>query len=477
MKAILCLALACLSFRCLLAGEAAVAPARTIPLPGLPATGKFSFAVADLDGDGDFDFVVRQLEASKDPANLHWKPSAMTPLIRAYSNEGEPLWSHDMGTGIEDGLWYAPVCVYDADQDGAWEVFCKGAEPSGSYPNRVLEGEESLLKLDPATGEAIRRAPYPPRIDDGRASYNNDSRNIIFPAYLDGESPSIIALRGTYATIQVWAYDSDLSIQWTWSSRDEADPNFRRSGAHAPQAADVDGDGRDELVIGSAVVDENGVGLWAIGGTVDACYPGDILWERPGMELFLGNEDKPEFSGLFDAATGAMIWSAGVALESQGLVADVDPALPGLECYALYDRNYHGGEEAETDGRLYSAQGALLAFAEYGLSSWRPMAAWWDGTIRQSVLGRDGTPEKTGSTLIADIEGDWREEILIGENGAIAIYSPPGEPLLRPPSPMTLRHYRQRLATGAFMSGYQHRPILDRPLQEMLGSRDVETKD
>ena len=57
-------------------------------------------------------------------------------------------------------------------------------------------------------------------------------------------------------------------------------------------SADVDGDGRDEIVLGSVVLDDNGTALWSTGfGHPDKCFVTDIDPERPGLEIFYAYED------------------------------------------------------------------------------------------------------------------------------------------------------------------------------------------
>ena len=53
-------------------------------------------------------------------------------------------------------------------------------------------------------------------------------------------------------------------------------------------SGDVDGDGRDEILLGSCMLDDNGTLLWSSGlGHSDKAYLTDIDPRRPGMEVFL----------------------------------------------------------------------------------------------------------------------------------------------------------------------------------------------
>ena len=82
-------------------------------------------------------------------------------------------------------------------------------------------------------------------------------------ANLDGQAPCLVVNRGTYTTIRLAAYQFQrgrLEKLWAWDSREEAGRGrYRAQGAHILHAADVDGDGRDEIIVGSAVVDDSGL--------------------------------------------------------------------------------------------------------------------------------------------------------------------------------------------------------------------------
>lgn len=197
-------------------------------------------------------------------------------------------------------------------------------------------------------------------------------------------------------------------------------------------AADVDGDGRDEVVIGSAVVDDNGVGLWSTGfGHPDYCYVGDIDPARPGLELFYGIEPTRRDSALclVDAKTGEVIWALQEPTNhvgSDGMCADIDAAHPGLECHA----NDIDRERKFAKSWLFSAAGELLSREEEGGMA-RPV--FWDSDLQKELVrgariidwqGGAHPPELRGGVVtFADVLGDWREEIITTLPGEMRIYS------------------------------------------------------
>ena len=80
-------------------------------------------------------------------------------------------------------------------------------------------------------------------------------------AYLDGEHPSAVFSRGYYTRAVVCAYDvvDDKLVQhWKIDSNDEESAALYGQGAHSLTSADVDGDGCQEVVYGSATIDHDG---------------------------------------------------------------------------------------------------------------------------------------------------------------------------------------------------------------------------
>lgn len=64
-------------------------------------------AVADLNGDGIYDYIIRTPDKNVDPG-MPGTLGGETYQIEAYLNDGTFLWSKDLGQGIEPGVWYSP---------------------------------------------------------------------------------------------------------------------------------------------------------------------------------------------------------------------------------------------------------------------------------------------------------------------------------------------------------------------------------
>jgi hypothetical protein len=387
--------------------------------------------IADLDGDGRLDFVLKQPLANVDPYIKYWKRSPGTFKLEAYRHDGKFLWRHDLGWSIEQGMWYSPYIVCDFDGDGKAEVAVKTGEGDPrDADGRVQSGPEWLSILDGLTGKERARVAWPSR--ERFPDYNYYCRNQLGVAYLDGKTPCLIVERGTYNVIKLVAYEfhgGKLRELWRWEEKDETG-KYAGQGAHCLRAADVDGDERDEVIIGSAVIDDNGVAFWTTGlGHPDHLTVGDLDPARPGLEIQYGIErgNQSNTICMVEAKTGKILWGLNEKtkhVHSSGLCADIDPEHPGVESY--------GGERDFPEKRwLFSAKGELLSTKDLG--GLAPRAAYWDADAQREMLvkgklskfrGGELSPKIEGDVIaVADILGDWREEIITSQAGELRIYT------------------------------------------------------
>jgi rhamnogalacturonan endolyase len=434
-----------------IAAGAPVVPYLSIPLTTPDGYRPNDASVGDLDGDGQYEIVLHQAGRGRDNSQ-----AGMTdpPILQAYRFDGTRLWEINLGRNIREGAHYTQFMVYDLDGDGRAEVACKTADgtvdgtgkvigdASANYVGErgnILEGPEFLTIFDGRTGSALTTVDYiPPRgnvRDWGDTTGNRVDRFLACIAYLDGQRPSLVMCRGYYtrAVLAAWNWrDGKLTHVWTFDSDDGAEGNraYRGQGNHGISVGDVDGDGRDEIIYGSAVIDDNGKGLYATGlGHGDAMHLSDLDPGRPGLEVFKANGDRQNAAGiqLRDARTGEQLFgvpSTGRDGVGRACALDIDPRHRGFEMW---------GKGQGVEG-LFNVKGEKISEVSPRTCN---MGAWWDGDTLRELLdgvritkwdyeaGRE-TPlfdggqfdcasnngSKSNPSLCADILGDWREEII-----------------------------------------------------------------
>lgn len=457
------------------------------PAPGVTPTGEtytytaHEASVGDLDGDGRYEIILKWAPSNaKDNAFDGYTGPV---YIDAYTYEGKRLWRIDLGRNIRAGNHYTQFQVYDYDGDGRAELAMRTSdgtvdgtgkvlgdpnadwrEAGGDVPSsdrtggrvnpdgkmvaaiqgRILKGPEYLTVFDGLTGKVLASEPYwparDPRTDTpsfaqmkevwGDGYGNRSDRFLAGTAYLDGQRPSIIMGRGYYArsTIAAWDFrDGKLTKRWGFDSSAPGNEAFAGQGNHQLSIADVDGDGRDEIIYGSMAVDDNGKGLWSSGlRHGDAMAVSDLDPTHPGLEKF-GSHEEVRRNGaigaaMLDARTGKILWSTPSDKDTgRAVAADIDPRFPGAEAWA------------SNSDTLYTAQGKPIE----GVTHPREMSfvLWWDGDDLRELYdqnrivkwdwlaGKSNTLlEATGAlatsgtknvpVISADLFGDWREEVI-----------------------------------------------------------------
>jgi hypothetical protein len=445
--------------------------------------------ICDLDGDGVFDYVIKQPGAGHglDPGTI--RPSPDTFKLEAYNGRsGAFMWRYDLGWNMNMGVWWTPFITGDFDGDGKAEVALKmapyaatRAEATIAEGGFVLEGPEYLTVLNGMTGREIARADWVERGDPARwgdSRGNRVNRNQIGAAKLDGKRLSILVARGTYTLMYVDAWtlvDGKLVKAWRWFG-DESTPKVQGQGAHGMHVFDFDGDGKEEVALGSVVVDDNGRTLWSNGlGHPDVFYAADIIPERPGLEIAYGYEDRQPINGIqvADARTGKMIWGhpdPTAHIHDWGMLADIDAANPGYEFY--------GAEQQRSRGQfLYSARDGRLLSREFMGSITLNPVYWLDGPQKlynifsyrgdTTVLHQYGgaAPVETLEgriVAIADVLGDWREELILTTSGELRIATTTVPSTSRHVTLMQDPLYRNDVAHASM--GYFYPPNTSTPL-------------
>lgn len=424
-------------------------------------------SVGDLDGDGDYEIVLKW-----DPSNA--KDNAQSGYtgnvyLDAYELDGTRKWRIDLGRNIRAGAHYTQFLVYDFDGDGKAEVVCKTADGtrdsagtvigSSSADHRnssgyILSGPEYLTVFSGETGRILATTNYdPPRgnVSSWGDNYGNRvDRFLAGVAYLDGVRPSIVMARGYYTRSVLVAYDwrnGQLTKRWTFDTNASGNSSYAGQGNHQLSVADVDNDGKDEIIYGAMAVNDNGTRLYNTGlGHGDAMHVGDLNPDRPGLESFNVHESASAAYGaeIHDAGTGAILWGHRTGADTgRGMAADIDPRYRGAELWAS-----NGVGLRSVTGTLIS--NTIPSSINFGI--------WWDGDLLRELLDHNwsgssstgvGRIDKwnwanstttnlltaTGTlsnnhtkgnpSLQADLIGDWREEVIwrTADSNALRLYT------------------------------------------------------
>ena len=388
-------------------------------------------AVGDLNGDGTYDFVVKHPAGAIDPGRF--APSPATYKIDAYDGKsGAFLWRVDLGWNIDQGIWFSPMVVRDLDGDGKAEVCLRTAPHAATREERlgnpkgfVLEGPEYLSVYDGESGKELDKADW---IERGKptewADYsgNRSSRHMLGVAYLDGKTPSVLVVRGTYGLMRVdaWTFQNKkLRKLWRWTN-ERAPFLYQGQGQHSIKVADIDSDGFDGILNGSIAIDHDGRTMWSTGlGHGDRFYVTDIDPARPGLEIWYTIEDPhPRYAVSLWDTKGRLIFGLEEPNNDNqiagGLVGDIDPRHPGMEVWG--DKYFFTSKGQRIDGPVPPQNEAV----------------WWDGDLLRELHSRGAISKWRGPELrrttgsvqqVADLLGDWREEIVTYADGELRIYS------------------------------------------------------
>lgn len=411
-------------------------------------------SVGDVDGDGQYELFLKW-----DPSNAKDNSQSGATdkvYIDCYTFEGNFLWRIDLGVNIRAGAHYTQYQVFDYDGDGKCELVCKTApgtkdgkgknvimgndDPKKDYRNGsgyILSGPEYLTIFEGATGAEIHTVAYKPARGNvngwGDGYGNRVDRFLACTAYLDGEHPSVVMCRGYYTRSTLAAYDfknGKLVERWFHDSPTRGQGAFGE-GYHNVSVADVDGDGKDEIIYGSACIDDNGKLIYRTGyGHGDAMHVSDMIPGNGVLEGWFVHEEKGSAYGyeLRNLKTGKVIFGQKTNTDNgRGMAADIDANHKGFEMWSSYGSNVFN-----CNGKSISNKKPSVNFRVY-----------WDGDLQDELLdgnkcdkwNGNGTTRLmtfTGSAcngskntpnLSGDIIGDWREEVILHDGANLYIYT------------------------------------------------------
>ncbi len=429
------------------------------------------FMVYDFDGDGKAEMICKTAPGSKDGEGQYVSYAATDSKILGISN-------------VED---------------------------LRNSQGRILTGAEYLTVFNGLTGKAVHTVWYNPNragnfnkaeAHPAKSFWNDDygnraDRHLACVAYLDGpdKNPSAVMCRGYYTRAYLWAVDFDgsqLKHKWLHASTgnntvDLYDADWKKStktyttntsglgshhtmfgnGNHNLSVGDVDGDGCDEIIWGSAAVDNDGQLLYAVGfGHGDAIHLADLDPDRPGYEVMDVHEEGvgPYGADVHDARTGEVLFSRSSDRDTgRGLAADYDDQYRGCEfTYATQSSTFSINGKAIYDSNpgmnfriFWDGDATEELLNDISISKWKDQQSTILGLgFSRNALSAFGKPASCNSTkatpcLTADLFGDWREEVIYwstADSCTINIYSSGYATDYRVPTLMHNHLYRMGVA-------------------------------
>lgn len=392
--------------------------------------------VYDFDGDGKAEMALRTTVGSKDGKGDYVSAKGASITVDGIN---EPFTWKDAYSG---------------------EIFTDESDlrsTAGGTLGKILKGPDWLTMFNGETGEAIQTVNYYPQRGNvnswGDDYANRSERYNAGVAYLDGAHPSLITARGYYKRAAMAAYDwNGTSFTMRWHRDDkgtgvvaESSNNTHQNmnatlygnGDHQILICDADNDGKDEIVFGSTVVDNDGNILNSTDhGHGDALHASDF--DNDGeQEIFQVHEEEfgfKEFGAELRKAKDAKILAKVSATE------DVGRGLMGN-----FDDDYNNTSEffSSANKNLYDFDGNLIGDAPANINP--SFLIWWDGDLSREILSRTTISkydietstkksvrsfggvhfgDKDAPALSADLLGDWREEICYPteDNGTLRIF-------------------------------------------------------
>ncbi len=385
--------------------------------------------------------------------------------------------------GIEQKYDY-PLTREDAEAlvDYFIHVYAPSRSPKNEldkFEGFIYEGPE-YLTMYAGDGSELQTIPFKiGRVDDGLlwGDYafrriepcNRVDRFLSGVAYLDGERPYLIICRGYYTRATIVAYDffnnmfhevfcvdsgfvpmsNPFNDEEAHDSigTDQTYGKLAGQGNHSLSTADVDGDGCMEIIYGAAVIDHDGSllyssygyrpdGVYAKFGHGDAMHVARIDPDRPGLQIFNvfeGGAAVPYGYALRDAATGEVIFGEYATTDlGRCMTGKIDPDTKGCQVWVndVYDCK---GNKLDIPllGTNQSIRYApdLTTQVTDGV---KYIGTTQTGVVNDNIHGVMLEPEDTMTNngtkgnpcLVADIFGDFREELLLRttDSSAIRIY-------------------------------------------------------
>ncbi|AOX04208.1 hypothetical protein BJP34_09055 [Moorena producens PAL-8-15-08-1] len=406
----------------------------------------------DINDDGQQDFIITKSD-----------------YIAVHDHSGKKLWAKQIniqvvGKSEQNGLpgTHGPgVQAADVDGDQKTEVL-------------FLTKDNTLHIVEGVNGETQKTIKLPS--PEGTEGWEH-----LVVANFRGKGDRDLLLQTTNAEgyrmgryLAAYSLDNllkgeNLKPLWT---RDD----FLANAHNGARVADLDGDGKDE-VLGGTIISPLGELLVRIPikGHIDSLFVADVRPDIPGLEVVALEEGGGNRVFLYNR--DRVIWKTHYKHQEpqNAAIGDFDPQRPGLEvwCRSRYQKHQKPF--------VFDAQGQRIA--NYQMDDVAPKG-WtdkgvevifpidWTGESRQLVAVKERHKpgdvgifdalsgeflhrfkEQAARLYVADVSGDWREEVMVLNGNQLHIYSnPEANPNLDRPRLWTQNHYRRSKMTWNYYS-------------------------
>ena len=424
----------------------------TIPLEvSAPEDSTGGLIAADVNDDGAMELLV-----------------TAPGYLGAYSTDGRRLWAlrTDIRVGGQSESQGLPghhgpgVQAGDVDGDGATEVV-------------FLDQESTLHVLRGRDGKEKWSAGLHP--SEGAERWEH-----VVIANFRGEGDRDVLLQATNAKgYRMGRYVAAHAVESLREGGGKAlwqRDDFVACAHNGARVADLDGDGRDE-VLGATILGPDGELLTKVSavGHVDSIFVDNVRPDLPGLEVVMLEEGRQ--NRVLLVGRDGLIWEAHHRHQEPQNAA-IGQFLPGRADVQVWCRSRYNEHQRpfvfDAHGRLHS---------EYKMDDVAP-EGWtargvevinsihWTGEARAYACAKERhrsgdvcifdpvsgafhlrLPEKADRLYVADVTGDWREEIIVWSGDELHVYTNP-EPNPRPDAPRlwTLPHYRRSRMTWNYYS-------------------------
>ncbi|MBU0665614.1 MAG: hypothetical protein KJ990_13880 [Proteobacteria bacterium] len=388
--------------------------------------------------------------------------------IGAYGTNGKQLWSK-----------HIDVCVGGESESkglpGHHGPGVQAGDINGDRKTEVVffDRESTLHVLRGGNGQELWSAKLQPPAGAQRWEH-------VIIANFRGKGDRDLLMQATNAKgYRTGRYLAAYSVESLQAGKNE--PLWQRndfvSCAHnGARLADLDGDGRDE-VLGATILGPDGElrVIVDLKGHLDSIFVGDVRPELPGLEVVMLEEGR--LNRIFLVGISGLIWEAHHKHQEPQNAA-IGRFIPGLSEMQIWCRSRFNEHQTPF---VLNAHGAL--YSEYKMDDMAPKgwtlrgvevinSIYWSGEERMYACAKERhrsgdvcifdpvsgrfllrLPEKADRLYVADVSGDWREEIIVWSGNELHIYSNP-QPNPRPEIPRlwTTPHYRRSKMTWNYYS-------------------------